>query len=566
MTNPPLPRQYWPLLVYFLSLRMLFSLGAFPNSDEAYYWLWGQHPALSYFDHPPFHAWVQGGFTAGLGTSRLVLRLPTFITTGGLLWLYGRICQDLYPQHHRTAFWLTVLLLLSSPLFFLFTAMAWNDHWLILLGAAASYCLVQCLVGLQQDDRAVAVRWLYGSGVLLGWAGLCKYLVLFLGIGFLVAIATHPPSRSLFHNPHLYGAILTAIAIMAPVFVWNAQHQFHSFQFYLGRSVQAESTTTHWFGPIGFLGLSLLIFGPVHSGVIIKTLGQSAQGLPARCYRRVAIVLFAVSTLLLAALSLKAAVLYYWNLLAYPLLFPLMAGIFLPPEAQQTPLPEPPAEPLPQSGHTLRASKTPLRLRYRRYFHGALSWGAIAATLLVIHYTVLPWSALVSANGDEDSRMLYGWRAIADWVNTTTASFPNPPLLLTTDYRSAAALAFQLNTPNVWALSGRIDQTDFWWKAKEMQGQNALILSDRWHPLCPVHLSFFDHTDPPETLTIKRFGVPIKDYTLVRGYGLRNTNAIADPFASTYPLAFTTDGETCTPEAPASQGKIKSGQYLNSDS
>lgn len=22
-------------------------------SDEAYYWMWGQHPALSYFDHPP---------------------------------------------------------------------------------------------------------------------------------------------------------------------------------------------------------------------------------------------------------------------------------------------------------------------------------------------------------------------------------------------------------------------------------------------------------------------------------------------------------------------------------
>jgi hypothetical protein len=24
-----------------------------PIGDEAYYWLWGQHMALSYFDHPP---------------------------------------------------------------------------------------------------------------------------------------------------------------------------------------------------------------------------------------------------------------------------------------------------------------------------------------------------------------------------------------------------------------------------------------------------------------------------------------------------------------------------------
>src|SRR5262245_33285905 len=27
-------------------------------SDEAYYWMWGQHPELSYFDHPPLNAWM----------------------------------------------------------------------------------------------------------------------------------------------------------------------------------------------------------------------------------------------------------------------------------------------------------------------------------------------------------------------------------------------------------------------------------------------------------------------------------------------------------------------------
>ena len=37
-------------------MRVLYALFAGPSPDEAYYWLWGQHPGLSYYDHAPFHA------------------------------------------------------------------------------------------------------------------------------------------------------------------------------------------------------------------------------------------------------------------------------------------------------------------------------------------------------------------------------------------------------------------------------------------------------------------------------------------------------------------------------
>ena len=48
------------LVGLFLVLKLVFLFGSGPTSDEAYYWLWGQHPALSYYDHPPFHAWMLG--------------------------------------------------------------------------------------------------------------------------------------------------------------------------------------------------------------------------------------------------------------------------------------------------------------------------------------------------------------------------------------------------------------------------------------------------------------------------------------------------------------------------
>lgn len=508
--------RYWPILTLLLGLRLIFWLGAFPNPDEAYYWLWGQHLDWSYFDHPPFHAWVQGAFAAVLGRSHFVLRLPNLITTGLLFWLYWVICHQLYGRQGRNAFWLTVLLVLTSPLFFLFLAMAWHDHWLVWFGTAGSYCLVRFLSG----DRAKSLPWLYGAGLLIGLAGLSKYVALFLGLGWLVAIASKSQWRSLFWSGHLYGAIGLALLVMAPVFGWNAQHEWVSFQFYLGRSVQTETQAINWFGPIAFLLLSTLIFGPVHIWLILRSGRRGFASRFGATYQRVAFIIFGTSSILLAALSLKAPVLYYWNILAYPLLLPLLAGQFL-------------------SVHRRH------EVRDRRLLNTTLGLGTFVAALLVFHYTFIPLSALVSETGDDDTRMLYGWQSTAEFIKREAAAFSETPLLLTTDYRSAAALAYVLNDPSVLAISGRIDQFDFWYDSAELDGRDAILVGDRWHPICPAHLAMFERTDPPATVTVDRWGTFIKTYTVMRGYGFKAQGDTADPLSPDYPLSFTTDGETC---------------------
>ena len=509
-------RLYWPFLTILIGLRLVFWLGAFPNPDEAYYWLWGQHLDWSYFDHPPFHAWIQGMFSAILGRSHFVLRLPNLITTSLLFWLYWVVCHQLYGSQAQNAFWLTVLLVLTSPLFFLFLAMAWHDHWLVWFGTAASYCLVRFL----SHERLQAYIWLYGAGLLIGLAGLCKYVALFLGIGFLVAIATHSRWRSLFWNGHLYGAISVAFLVMLPVFWWNLQHNFYSFQFYLGRSVQAETSTIQWFGPLGFLLLSSLILGPVQVWLTLQALTQCFSVPFGTTYQRVAFILFGTSSIVLAGLALKVPVLYYWNILAYPLLFPLMVGNFL-------------------DWHRSH------ELRNRRWLNTALVLGTLTAGLLVTHYTVLPLSALVSDTGDDDTRMLYGWQPLAEFIQQKSAGFSAAPLLLTTDYRSASALAYALNDPSVLAISGRIDQFDFWYDSARMDGQEGILVGDRWHPICPTHLAMFDHTDPSVLFIVERFTTFIKEYSVLRGSGFHARGKNTDPLHPDYPLAFTTDGEMC---------------------
>lgn len=513
-------RHYWGVMFALVLLRVIFWLGAYPNPDEAYYWLWGQHLDWSYFDHPPFHAWVQGAFAAAMGRSQFVLRLPNLITTGLLFWLYWVICHRLYGKQGRDAFWLTVLLVMTSPLFFLFLAMAWHDHWLVWFGTAASYCLVQFLSG----DRLKHYSWLYAAGLLIGLAALSKYVALFLGLGFLGAIAFHPRWRSLFWNRHLYGAIGLALLVMAPVFWWNVQHDWASFQFYLGRSVQAETPSIKWFGPISFLLLSGLIFGPVHSWLTFETARQPPTSPFGVTYWRVAFSVLVVSSLLFAALSLTAPVLYYWNILAYPLLFPLLAGNFLYPYRLN-------------------------QMRDRPLFNGTLALGTLAATLLVMHFTLVPLTALISTEGDDDTRMVYGWQSTAEFIKRAAAPFSEKPLLLTTDYRSAAALAYGLNDPSVLAISGRIDQFDFWYDPAQLEGKDALLLGDRWHPICPTHHAMFDRVEPPQTISVYRLGTFIKDYTLLRGNAFQTRGPFTDPLDPNYPLAFTSDGEICQPSA-----------------
>ncbi len=521
MGIPSMWGQYGLILACLLGLRLIFWLGAFPNPDEAYYWLWGQHLDWSYFDHPPFHAWVQGAFAAAFGRSHLILRLPNLITTGVLFWLYGLICQQLYGRHGWQAWGLTVLLVLTSPLFFLFLAMAWHDHWLVCFGTAASYCLVRFLSG----DRNPAYGWLYATGCFLGLAGLSKYVALLLGLGFLVAIATHPRWRSLFGKGHFYGAIGLTLLVMTPIWVWNAQHEWASFQFYLGRSLPTATPTLQWWGPLGFLLLSALIWGPCHGWLAVKAANRGFTSRFGATYQRLAFIVWGTSSLVLAVVALRAPVLYYWNILAYPLLFPLLAGIFLDGQRSQ-------------------------RLRDRRWLNGTVAIGTVVATVLVVHYTLVPLSALLAPTGDDDSRMVYGWPPTAEWLQREAATLTSKPLLLTTDYRSASALAYWLNDPSVLAISGRRDQFDFWYDPAALQGRDALLLGDRWHPICPDHLTLFRTAEAPASVTVERLGVFIKEYAIVRGLQIQAMDGHQDPFSPDYPLSFTTDGETCQRPIP----------------
>ncbi len=509
----------WPLLG-FLVLRLLFWGLTFPNPDEAYYWLWGQHWDWSYYDHPGLQAWSQGLLTALLGRSQFVLRLPNLLSTILVVLTLHRITSYLYGPQARDRYWLVLLLVAASPLFFLFLALAWHDHWLIAFTLLSSFYFVR-FADAYANDRSGATTDLMAAALFLGLAGLCKYTALLVGLSFAATLLSQRSLRHLYFDSRLYLALGLVVLVLFPIGVWNWQHDFLSWRFYGDRTSPAASDSLNWLQPLIFLSLCALILGPIQAWAIARqALLPTTITFPPRrtsVYPWLAWWLFGLSTGGFMALSLVSVALYYWNILAYPLLFPLLTDQFYGP--------------------------TPAGLGWRwRPLAIAQGLGLFTAIGLICHYNLIPLTAgFTSADGD--SAALYGWPQISTLVRDT-ADRLHHPLLLTTDYRSAGALAYSLHSSEVIALSGRLDQFDFWYRSTAMEGRDGVLLGESWHPICPAHLAMFDHTGPRETLEIRRFGQVLQTYTLVVGYGF-HAGPPGFPLKPDYPLRFTTDGETC---------------------
>lgn len=499
-------------LLAFLLLRLIFWWFTFPNPDEAYYWLWGQRPDWSYYDHPPLQAWVEGMVTAVFGRSFFSLRLPNLFSNIAFFYTYYRIARYLYGEKARSRFWLIVALILASPLYFLFLALAWHDHLLITFSLVAAYLWIRFLDSYLADGKGETWR-LYAASGAIALAELCKYNAVFVLAGCLATVVVDRRFHALGRDRRLYLAAVIVASGWIPIVMWNVLNDFQSFHYYVNRSVNTGSFSLKLEPCLGFVLFSILTVSPVNCLGFFRCFKQSLVGPskligPAQSvYAVVAFWVFAISTVTLTVISLLSAALYYWNITAYLLLFPLLPAVF----AADTP---PDSSPKPQPAFSWP--------RHRLLLTGQ-GYGLLFATLLVLHYSVLPLSALVDKTGDPDSRMLFGWDNVAAVVKAQQTDLGASAFLAATDYRSASALAYQLNDRTVTAISDRIDQFDFWFNPTALQGKDAILLADEWHPLQPELRTQFDRLSEPTIVPVMRFGVWIKNYSVFKAYGFKGS-------------------------------------------
>jgi 4-amino-4-deoxy-L-arabinose transferase-like glycosyltransferase len=74
-------------------------------------------------------------------------------------------------------------------------------------------------------------RLLFLGAFFLGLAGLAKFNAALLGLGLVAYILADRRKWPLLRDPKLYLAALLALALQAPVVLWNVQHGFASLHF-----------------------------------------------------------------------------------------------------------------------------------------------------------------------------------------------------------------------------------------------------------------------------------------------------------------------------------------------
>lgn len=199
--------------------------------EEAYYWNYAQHPALSYLDHPPMVAWLIGLGTAVFGDTEFGVRIGTFLcwfVTAGFCFALAR---ELLGKGTALA---AVALVAVLPFFFLFGFFATPDAPLTAAWAGAMYFFQRAL--LAHRRRA----W-WGVGICLGLGMLSKYTIVLLAPAALLFILADRPSRRWLLRPEPYLAVLVAVLLLTPVILWNMRHDWVSFLFQTAVRIDRQS-------------------------------------------------------------------------------------------------------------------------------------------------------------------------------------------------------------------------------------------------------------------------------------------------------------------------------------
>jgi len=439
------------------------------TSVEAYHWMYAQHPALGYFDHPAMIGWLVWLSTAIFGHSPLGVRMLTLLGGGVGIWLAFLAGRRLFDDRTgRTA----AVLVGVVPAMLGFGVRAQPDAPLLLFWTATIWALVHALSG----DRAA---WWYAAGLFLGLSMLSKYTAIFLPFGVLLFLALSPDHRRWLARPQPYLACLVALVVFSPTLVWNAQNGWQSLQYQGLERFGERQHRIAWKEFRDFPVSQLLLLTPA---VCVLTWGLGLRAL--RRWRtadwrdRLLAALGVPMLAFFAGMILLRTVRGHWPIPGYVSLLILLAAR--------------------QDG-----------LWTRRLTLGSARVLAVLVALAPVVLAFVP------------SERLSGWSHLAVRVRALS-----PDFVLARDYHDASQLGYLLRTPAAcdFTAVGRPHKAfRTWWHAEDFRGRTAVAVFDekRWPDGLDLVRASFERVDEPVVVTVPRFGSRDDCFMLVRATGYR---------------------------------------------
>jgi 4-amino-4-deoxy-L-arabinose transferase-like glycosyltransferase len=265
--NVSLFRKLWSsdwLKIWWLALAIKIVIAVwlpFAN-DESYYWVWGHHPQLSYFDHPAMVGWLfyLGTFLERFGNAA---RLPG-VFIGHLTLLIWIDLLSPYLEERRKKWWL--LFLAVSPFLGLGSLILTPDIPFLFFWSLSLWILLRAVASRRALDYALL-------GLSLGLGFFSKYLiVLFIPCALLWLGVSGKWRRVDWKKLPL--TIVIGLLFCAPVLIWNLQNHWASFAFQLTHGLESETRNAIW--PLEYFGSQIGILFPI--AVYFAVRRKSAPG------------------------------------------------------------------------------------------------------------------------------------------------------------------------------------------------------------------------------------------------------------------------------------------------
>lgn len=188
--------------------------------DEGYYTFWSFALQPGYLDHPPAVAWMIAAGRAILGDTELGARLFAVLSGVAISAMIYRIGILLLDR--RTAALATIWYNLT---------LAFGLGFLITPDPPAALFWVAVLWAMAEFMDGRSANWLLVGGLFAGLGLWSKYTTAFLLIGLFLFVIVSRERRHWFGLWQLWAAPVVALAVFAPVILWNAQRGWASFGF-----------------------------------------------------------------------------------------------------------------------------------------------------------------------------------------------------------------------------------------------------------------------------------------------------------------------------------------------
>lgn len=493
-------RRWWGpgkpvrLLVWFLvgvslfriaHILLLPAVGVDLSGDEAQYWDWSRRMDWSFYSKGPVTAALIWVGRQVFGETVLAVRSPSVVLaflTGAAMFLLGRRLYNETVGAWSGAIVQVVPLLAFSSLG------ATNDAPMIFLW------VVSVLLFHRAWSSQDAWPWL-ALGLAVGLGIQCKYTMGAFYFCALLMLLFTPQGRGHLRRVWPYLGVLLSLAVLTPLFFWNAGHEWVNFRHNMGHTRLSQGMAVSLQTFLTFTGSQLGGVTPILLPMMVIALVKRRKTDPTSFWFSLPVMIF------FTLKSIQGEVLVNWALIAYLTGIVSFAAFFLQDTGRF-------------NRHVIRLVRAAVIV-------------ALCGTVGLYLAFLIPFHRLPLMGAKTPLKKLVGWRQMGEEVSHLAASVGKPLFYYSDKYDIASTMAFYLEgQPHTYCITfgptyRRMNQFDLWDSCEGRVHDNAVFVTDGGKNKAEVFKKLaarFQRTERHEIVVRDLYGQPVNTFTVLIGY------------------------------------------------